>query len=214
MPDAPPVTMATFPSNAFDAMRQEILNCGGKIFLETPEFFTVRANVPDLGAADYVLCRKDGAYTNGRHPDSVKVGSIFDDLARRDFTVNAIARNCRTGELIDPHCGVQDIQQKIIRCVGSPSKRFAEDKLRVFRALRFCIVKDFSLESSTSNAMREICFHQENFDSVSTERVREELLKMFTANWVKSFSLLADFGLLTLIEQRKIWFKPTVEQKA
>src|SRR4051812_9903063 len=76
---------------SFDAMRQYIIDRGGTIFLETPQYFTIRAKVPELGAADFVLCRRDGMYKDNRRPETVEVGTIFDDLARRDFTMNAIA---------------------------------------------------------------------------------------------------------------------------
>jgi len=197
---------------SFDAMRQEIVNRGGKIFLETPKFLTIRANVPDIGSADFVLCRKDRAYSDGRRPDEVTVGDIFDDLARRDFTMNAIARNVRTKAIIDPHMGVEDIEQRIIRCVGNPLQRFTEDKLRVFRALRFSVTKDFSVEPETVAAMRVITTRNSNFDAVSTERIREELLKMFAHDWLESFLALREFDLLDLIEARGIWFKPTIEK--
>jgi tRNA nucleotidyltransferase (CCA-adding enzyme) len=141
---------------SFDAMREAILAKGGKIFVETPQYFTIRANVPVLGATDYVLCRKDGAYSDGRRPDSVEVGTIFDDLARRDFTVNAIAIDTETGALIDPHGGAQDLTARVLRCVGNPVDRFNEDRLRIFRAARFSLTKGLTVHLDTFFAIADI----------------------------------------------------------
>lgn len=197
---------------SFEAMRNEILNRGGKIFLETPEHFTIRANIPELGSTDYVLCRREGPYSDGRHPDWVEVGTIFDDLARRDFTMNAIARDVRTGELLDPHNGATDIKNRIIRCVGNPEERFREDKLRVFRALRFMVTKGFRLHFDTERAAFSVCCNDRNFESVSTERIREELSKMFEVDWLEALDGLEHFELLGLVKARGIWLKPTIEK--
>lgn len=200
-------------AESFDAMRNEILDCGGKIFLETPQFLTIRANMPYLGNADYVLCRKDGAYSDGRRPDAVVVGDIFDDLARRDFTMNAIARNTRTGAILDPHCGVEDIERGLIRCVGSANHRFHEDKLRMFRAVRFAVTKNFRLDHDINHCIGT--FTPMQFAGVSTERIREEMLKMFQADTLRSIRLLTmDFPVLWEVAlQRGLWLKPTIEQK-
>lgn len=95
---------------SFDAMREAIKERGGEIFLETPQFLTIRANVPGMGACDYVLCRKDGEYVDGRRPETVTAGTILDDLARRDFTMNAIAI-AEDGTILDPFDGRKDISQ-------------------------------------------------------------------------------------------------------
>lgn len=196
---------------SFDALRDVILARGGRIFLETPETLTIRAIMPEFGAADFVLCRKDGPSTDGRHPDFVEVGTILDDLARRDFTINAIAENCETGEILDPHNGRKDIEDGIIRAVGSPDARFQEDRLRTFRALRFAITKNMRLHCEVASAIGRLT--PTRFDAVSTERIREELLKMFRANTPRSFKMLQDFPVLwEIVEQRGIWFKPTTEK--
>lgn len=107
---------------SFDAMRQAIIDRGGTIFLETPQFFTIRANVPGMGACDYVLCRKDGQYRDGRHPESVEPGTIYDDLARRDFTINAMAIT-QNGKLLDPFHGQKHLQARILKTVGRAQDR-------------------------------------------------------------------------------------------
>lgn len=199
---------------SFDAMRQHILNKSGKIFLETPDKFTIRANIPVLGSADFVLCRKDGPYSDGRRPDFVEPGTILDDLARRDFTMNAIAIDCETGEMLDPHDGQKDIKEKVIRAVGNPWKRLAEDRLRILRAVRFAVTKHFVLDGPLFYAIKEIVEHEgmDAFQSTSTERIREELFKMFAADTVASIRWLDNFQLIDLLKDRGIWLRPTLEK--
>lgn len=199
---------------SFDAMREEILKRGGKIFVETPKFFTIRAMMPaPFGAADFVLCRKDGEYVDGRRPEGVTAGTIFDDLARRDFTMNAIAVDCETGAILDPHCGIQDIESKKIRCVGNPIVRFTEDKLRIFRAVRFAVTKGFGIDPETAIAMRK--YNYKDFAGVSTERIRDELFKAFSHDTFKAVRRITDDfpELGWVMREREIWLKPTVEAR-
>lgn len=197
---------------SYDAMREYILQNGGKIFLETQKYFTMRAIMPNLGAADFVLCRRDGCYKDGRRPESVDVGTIQDDLSRRDFTINAIAIEVDSGKIIDPFNGQKDIQEKVIRFVGNPLARMEEDKLRAFRAIRFAITKGFVLDGHTISALRY--FPASEYEGVSTERIREELNKMFAASSRASFEILfkhfETLGEVAL--SRGIWFKPTTEK--
>lgn len=196
-------------ASSYDEMKNEILRIGGTIYLETPKFLTIRANIPGIGTTDYVLCRKDGTYSDGRHPDKVEIGNIYSDLSRRDFTMNAIAKY--NGTYIDPHGGIEDISQKIIRCVGSPKKRFTEDGLRILRAFRFAITLGFKLD-------KEICYFLYDSDlkgllsGISKERIREELFKMFKADTISSFRALDGFGMSFLFAG-ELWLKPTMEQR-
>jgi tRNA nucleotidyltransferase (CCA-adding enzyme) len=195
---------------SFNAMREAILARGGKIFVETPEHFTIRANVPDLGACDYVLCRKDGPYSDGRRPDWVEVGTLMDDLARRDFTMNAIAIN-KDGKIIDPHAGYNDINRKIIRAVGDPWERLIEDKLRAFRAIRFCVTKRFVIEDTLNTAINGL--HMDSFAHTSTERIRDELAKMFKHDSYHAMGILLKYpNMLMTAKKRGIWFIPTTEK--
>jgi len=197
---------------SFEAVRQYILDSNGQIFLEKPEFLTIRAIVPNLGAADFVLCRKDGEYVDGRRPESVTPGTIFDDLARRDFTMNAIAECVETGEIVDPHDGRKHIKSRLIACVGNPLDRFKEDKLRIFRAVRFAITKGFAIRGDVTHAMKQ--FSHEDFAGVSTERIRDEVLKMFAKDSMVAFNaLFITFPLLgELVLSRGIWFEPTTRK--
>lgn len=117
--------------------------------------------------------RKDSVYSDGRHPDEVIFSkSIEEDLARRDFTMNAIAYNDEEG-LIDPFDGAADIERKLIRTVGSPEERFGEDALRMLRALRFSSTLGFEIEEKTKAAIFE---NKENIlERVSMERIQKEL---------------------------------------
>ena len=119
--------------------------------------------------------RVDGGYTDHRHPDSVRfVDDLTEDLARRDFTVNAMAFSPETG-LADPFGGREDLAAGLIRCVGNPAQRFDEDALRVLRALRFASVYDFAIDPATASALRE---KAPDLKLVAGERIRVELLKL------------------------------------
>lgn len=127
--------------------------------------------------------RVDGDYPDGRHPSNVAFSkSIKDDLARRDFTMNAIAYSPKRG-LIDPFGGESDIRARIIRCVGEPEKRFSEDALRVLRALRFSSELGFSIEENTSKA---IFAKKETLGKVSKERTFSELKRLLSGDNVKN----------------------------
>lgn len=139
--------------------------------------------------------RGEGAYTDGRRPDSVRfVSDIEQDLARRDFTVNALAFDPLREELVDPFDGRGDLARKLIRAVGDPQQRFSEDGLRVLRAARFCATLEFALESATEAAISPTL---ETFRRVSAERVRDEWLKALRAARPSlAFEVMARTGIL------------------
>lgn len=119
--------------------------------------------------------RVDGTYSDGRHPDRVTfTASIADDLARRDFTVNAMAYN-ETEGLVDPFNGRRDLERRTIRCVGNAAQRFSEDALRLLRAVRFSAQLGFTIEPDTLAA---ICTMHSALSQVAKERVFSELKKM------------------------------------
>ena len=125
--------------------------------------------------------RGDGAYTDGRRPDSVQfVSEIEADLARRDFTFNAIAIDPIDGHVIDPWGGQRDLEARVVRAVGDADERFVEDGLRVLRAARFAATLECTIDAATEQAMA----HERSlatFRKVSAERVREEWLKSMRA---------------------------------
>ena len=122
--------------------------------------------------------RTEGTYTDGRHPDEVHfVPDVREDLARRDFTINAIAYNEKEG-LVDPFGGQADLQSGIVRAVGVPRQRFTEDALRILRLYRFAARFGFAIDPPTAQSAQELCAH---LDCVSVERIEEELAKLLSA---------------------------------
>ena len=123
--------------------------------------------------------RTEGTYTDGRHPDEVHfVPDVREDLARRDFTINAMAYNEKEG-LVDPFGGQADLQSGIVRAVGVPRQRFTEDALRILRLYRFAARFGFAIDPPTAQAAQELCAH---LDCVSVERIEEELAKLLAAS--------------------------------
>ncbi len=122
--------------------------------------------------------RTEGSYTDGRHPDAVAfVPEVREDLARRDFTINAMAYNEAEG-LVDPFGGQKDLQNGLLRAVGEPQQRFTEDALRILRLYRFAARFSFALDEATARAARQLAPH---LDCVSAERIQEELAKLLAA---------------------------------
>lgn len=122
--------------------------------------------------------RTEGAYSDGRHPDHVAfVPDVKKDLARRDFTINAMAYNAEEG-LIDPFGGQNDLAVGIVRAVGEPQRRFEEDALRILRLYRFAARFGFVIDPATGQAARALCRH---LDCVSEERIAEELSRLLAA---------------------------------
>ena len=195
---------------SYEAMVQDIKDKGGLIFLETPKYLTVRAKM-NGEASDYVLCRKDGAYYDNRHPESVEPGTILDDLSRRDFTMNAIAQDSDTGWYYDPFHGLDDINNKLIRCVGKTEDRFNEDALRMLRALRFSITKGFSLHDDIVDCLEYDVKLVDKIGTISTDRVREELRKCFAFDTKRTILLLNHYFMLSpaIFNNHNIWLEPT-----
>lgn len=127
--------------------------------------------------------RCESVYTDGRHPDSVSFSrDVKDDLCRRDLTVNAVAYSKKKG-IVDLFGGVSDIEKRIIRCVGSPDERFAEDHLRLLRAMRFSSVLGFEIEENTGEAIHR---NRKFIQTVSHERVFAELCKLVCGDNAKA----------------------------
>lgn len=205
---------------SYDDMRDYLVRTGYRIFLETPEFLTIRAAPPPgsrlaerTNGADFVLCRKDSPGSDGRRPDYVEPGSIYDDLARRDFTVNAMAREVvpDSGRLIDPFGGAADLEARVLRFVGDPYTRIEEDGLRVLRAFRFWITKGLHLQATTAGA----CFSVRAarvLAPISVERKREELRRMFAHNTLGSLRLIGSLPgyLQEAMFPDRLWLDPSL----
>lgn len=184
---------------SFDAMRQHLTASGFTIFTEAGDFLTIRAHFPKdhpqhgRTTADFVLCRKERGSLNGRHPEHIEPGTIFDDLARRDFTVNAMAIRLDSGDLLDPHDGRADLRDMTLRFVGDPDERLAEDGLRALRAVRFCVTKGFVMHPATFRAIAGMT--RGHLAAVSTERIKDELERCFRANTIQTMRLLDSLNL-------------------
>lgn len=142
--------------------------------------------------------RSEADYQDKRHPDHVAfVKDLSEDLKRRDFTINALAVRIPDPEIIDLHHGIEDMEGKVIRCIGDPVERFEEDALRMMRACRFSAKLGFRIEEQTFAA---ICRLRENIRYVSSERIQEELSKILMSDYPgKGLRALEDSGLLAMI---------------
>jgi len=149
-------------------------------------------------ALECTTFRREGAYADARHPDGVEFAGVGldEDLARRDFTVNAMAFDPLSGVLRDAHDGLADLERRVLRAVGDPLARFREDALRPLRAARFAATLEFGVEPGTRAALGGV---SDRARLVALERVREELVKLMTAPRPSvGFELLREAGLLEL----------------
>ncbi len=152
----------------------------------------------DKGTIEVATFRSDLGYSDGRHPDQVRfTRDPREDVLRRDFTINGMMLDPATNEVLDFVGGRADLQAGIIRAIGDPERRFAEDKLRMLRAVRFAARFDYRIEPATLAAIQKLApqIHQ-----VSAERVRDELTRMLTEGRARrSFELLDQTGLLAQV---------------
>lgn len=213
------VTDHTTIKGAWQALRDELTSTNFEIFLETPQYYTIRARFPRDQphggvTADFVLARREGPYTDGRHPDWVEPGSLVDDLARRDFTMNALARNS-AGDIIDPHGGQFDLAHNVLRCVGSAEDRLREDALRALRAIRFQVTKGMFPDMELKQALVSDWLPP-LLSSVSAERKREELHKAFKHDTLRTLEILChevtpEFSSAVFTDG--LWLTPTLERR-
>ncbi len=140
--------------------------------------------------------RIDGKYEDSRHPKEVTfTPNLTEDLKRRDFTINAMAYNEQTG-LIDIFGGMQDIEKKVIRCVGDAKERFTEDALRIMRAIRFSAQLGYTIEEKTAEAIRELA---PNLRNISAERIQVELVKLLVSPHPDYLRMAYDMGVTKVI---------------
>lgn len=144
-------------------------------------------------ALEVTALRSESAYRDGRHPETVAFGvSLEEDLARRDFTINAMALD-RNGQVIDPFGGRNDLARGVVRCVGDPDRRFQEDALRMLRAVRFSAQFGFSLSPSTADALARCAG---GLDRISGERLKAEMEKILLSPAPERASLPVALGML------------------
>ena len=210
----------------FNSMKSWMIENGYKIFLEVPAMFTIRAKFPkdhiykDL-VADFVMARKEVGYEKDSRRPILQLGTLHDDLIRRDFTVNAMALDSN-GKILDPFNGAQDLfweNTGILRTPLPAKSTMLDDPLRFIRALRFKITKGFSIDDSIYLSVME---NPEIFEklevTVSSERIREELQKMFKHDTISTLNLLyyvdqkVKPGFLNILFKKGMWLKPTFEK--
>jgi len=153
---------------------------------------------PSLKVIEVTPYRTDGTYSDSRRPDTVKFGvSLEEDLARRDFTVNALALDLDKGHIVDPYKGQGDLEGKVLRAVGNASERFQEDALRMMRAIRLGAELGFSIEQKTFEALSENAHLLKN---ISKERIRDELIKTIMSPYpMEALLHMKQTGLLTYV---------------
>jgi tRNA nucleotidyltransferase/poly(A) polymerase len=205
----------------FQIMTDWMTERGFEIFLSTPSCFTIRARFPKdhqfTGlVADFVMARKEVGYVEGTRQPILELGTLHDDLLRRDFTVNAIAED-EHGVLIDPFNGVQHIREKILVTPLPAEQTMMDDPLRILRALRFSITKEFDISHDILLAMKQPDILEKLELVVSAERIREEVFKMMKHDTVKTLKMLTAVdreivpGFTKLVFGRGLWLKPTFE---
>jgi len=182
---------------ATDATPDEVMHIFPRTWAVGAQFGVVLVpvddNVPEV--IEVATFRSDGLYTDGRHPDQVTyTRDPKEDVQRRDFSINGLLLDPLNGEVLDYVGGRADLAAGIIRTVGQPERRFAEDKLRMLRAVRFAARFGYQIEPATFAAIRQL---RSQIHQVSCERVRDELVKMLTEGHARrAFELLDQTGLL------------------
>ena len=158
---------------------------------------------PRIAIIEVTPYRTESGYSDRRRPDAVEFGtSLLEDLARRDFTMNAIAFEEEKGQIIDPYDGQKDIKDRLVRAVGNASERFSEDALRMLRAVRLVAELDFGIDGSTAAAISE---NSKYLSHVSRERVRDELVRILNSDRPMNALVLAQrLGILEYISSELI----------
>lgn len=201
----------------FKMMESYMIENGYTIFLSTPDCYTIRAKFPSDHkysgmVADFVLARKEVGYYPGTRKPILELGTLYDDLIRRDFTLNAMAED-EDGVIIDLFGGKKDLEDKILKTPLNCFTTFNDDPLRILRAIRFSITKGFQLSSEIHFAIHQYDY-EDKMSVVSGERIREELLKCFKSDTYKTLELLNKYFRLRdyIFTKTELWLKPTFEQ--
>jgi tRNA nucleotidyltransferase/poly(A) polymerase len=203
----------------FDILETHLKEEGFEIFLSTPDCFTVRAKFPKgykyQGVADFVMARKEIGYIPDTRQPIIVPGTLYDDLERRDFTLNALAKD-DNGEIIDYFDGMWALENKMLLTPLDAKVTMMDDPLRLLRAFRFSITKGLTI----SPRIWETCLMDgivEKLDKVvSQERIRDEVFKMMKHDTLKTLELferirLVNPNILTIMFGKGIWLKPTNE---
>ena len=190
---------------------------GFEIFLVTSDCFTIRAKFPQghkySGVADFVMARKEVGYIPGTRTPLVVPGTLYDDLERRDFTLNALAKD-DDGNIIDYFGGLEHLRKGYLKTPVDCKITFDDDPLRILRAIRFCITKGFFISPYMDGVMQDYDY-ETKMPVVSVERIREELYKCFKHDTIKTLKTLHEFPALRnyIFKENILWLKPTLETK-
>jgi tRNA nucleotidyltransferase/poly(A) polymerase len=205
----------------FDIMTEYLKSEGYEIFLSTPDMFTIRAKFPINHkfkgmVADFVMARKEIGYTEGTRRPILELGTLEDDLVRRDFTINAMAEDI-DGNLIDLFDGKWALEQGLLITPKDARITMLDDPLRLLRAFRFSITKGFTI----TPRIWETCLMDSVIDKleqvVSGERIREEVFKMFKHDTIKTLKLIEEINhmnprIIEIMFGKGMWLKPTFEK--
>lgn len=207
----------------WDQMVSFLKEEGFQIFLETKDCFTVRAKFP-IGhvheglVADFVMARKEVGYVLGTRKPILELGTLYDDLIRRDFTLNALARDM-DGNIIDHFSGLEHLKKGLLVTPLNPMKTMMDDPLRILRALRFSVTRGFEVSTDIMEAMKQPDILDKLKTTVSQERIREEVTKMMKYDTLLTMKLLVDIdrefikGFLEVVFRDNMWLKPTTEKR-
>lgn len=204
----------------FGVLESHLKESGFEVFLVTPDCFTIRAKFPKehkyQGVADFVMSRKEIGYVEGTRTPIVVPGTLYDDLQRRDFTLNALAKDSE-GNIIDYFDGLWALENRLLITPLDAHITMLDDPLRLLRAFRFSITKGFRI----SPRIWETCLMDGVVDKlekvVSQERIREEVLKMMKHDTIKTLELFEQIRninpkILKIMFGNGMWLKPTMEQ--
>ncbi len=204
----------------FGVLEAHLKESGFEVFLVTPDCFTIRAKFPKdhkyQGVADFVMSRKEIGYVEGTRTPIVVPGTLYDDLQRRDFTLNALAKDSE-GNIIDYFDGLWALENRLLITPLDAHITMLDDPLRLLRAFRFSITKGFRI----SPRIWETCLMDGVVDKlekvVSQERIREEVLKMMKHDTIKTLELFEQIRninpkILKIMFGNGMWLKPTMEQ--
>jgi len=205
----------------WDIMLKHLKSEGFKIFLETKDCFTVRAKFPNGHqheglVADFVMARKEVGVIEGTRRPILELGTLEDDLTRRDFTLNALAKDLE-GNIIDLFDGRTHLEMGLLVTPLDPVKTFLDDPLRLIRALRFSVTKGFTIAPGVWSAM----FIKDVLDKlelvVSQERIQTELTKMLKYDTIGTLRLLSEIDrieprLLEIMLKGNLWLMPTTKK--
>jgi tRNA nucleotidyltransferase/poly(A) polymerase len=205
------VTGLTDINDAFQYLNDWLFANDYEIFLSTPECLTVRAR-KGREAADFVLARREVGYIPGTRQPIVEVGTLYDDLVRRDFTFNTLAVD-ENGEKVDMFGGIEDLHNRILRTPLPAMQTFMDDPLRVLRAVRFRIKYGCVWTVDIQKAIENPCL-PEMMSVVSTDRIRDELSKAMAVNSFATLKLLSSLpdALVKVWLGNGLWLMPTTKK--